>query len=44
VIEIVDKEERIRKFLPALDRMVGEGMITLEKAHIIAYRHNEPEG
>jgi PII-like signaling protein len=44
VIEIVDKEERIQEFLPALDRMVGEGMITLEKAHIIAYRHNEPEG
>ncbi len=41
VIEIVDKAERIEAFLPELDRMVGEGMITLEKAHIVAYRHNK---
>lgn len=39
VIEIVDKPERIQSFLPELDEMVKEGMITLEKAHIIAYRH-----
>lgn len=44
VIEIVDKEERIEAFLPILDGMVTEGMITLEKVHIIAYRHGaEPE-
>lgn len=41
VIEIVDKPERIQQFLPALDEMVSEGMITLEKVHIIAYRHDE---
>ena len=39
VVEIVDKPERIEKFLPGLDEMIGEGMITLEKDHIIAYRH-----
>lgn len=39
VIEMVDKPERIQGFLPELDEMVGEGMITLEKVHIIAYRH-----
>ena len=38
VIEIVDKPERIEQILPLLDEMVEEGMITLEKAHIIAYR------
>jgi len=38
VVEIVDMPERIREFLPALDEMVDEGMITLEKAHIITYR------
>jgi len=41
VIEIVDNPEAIARILPILDRMVGEGMITLEKAHIIAYRHGD---
>ena len=40
VIEIADKPERIEAFLPELDGMVTEGMITLEKVHILAYRHN----
>jgi len=39
VIEIVDEVEKIQKFLPELDGMVDEGMITVEKVHIIAYRH-----
>lgn len=40
VIELVDKPERIDAFLPELDRLVGEGMITVEEVHIVAYRHN----
>lgn len=40
VIEIVDKQEAIEAFLPTLDQMVTEGMITLEKVNILAYRHN----
>jgi uncharacterized protein len=40
VIEIADKSERIEAFLPTLDAMVTDGMITLEKVHILAYRHN----
>lgn len=36
VVEIVDSAERIEQVLPLLDEMVGEGMVTLEKAHIIA--------
>ena len=39
VVEIVDKEERIEQFIPELDRMVDEGLITLEKVRILAYRH-----
>ncbi len=39
VVEIVDKAERIQAILPELDRMVTEGLITIEKVHIIAYRH-----
>jgi len=38
VVEIVDRPERIEAFLPTLDEMVQEGMMTLEKVHIIAYR------
>ena len=38
VIEIVDREERIAAIRPELDAMVGEGLITLEKVHIIKYR------
>ena len=44
VVEIVDKKESIEPFLTELDRMVTEGMITLEKVHIIAYRHNKARG
>jgi PII-like signaling protein len=40
VIEIVDKAEKIQAILPILDQMVQEGMITVEKVHVVAYRHN----
>jgi uncharacterized protein len=40
VIEIADKPEKIEAFLPELDVMVAEGIITLEKVHVLAYRHN----
>jgi hypothetical protein len=42
VIEIVDTEEQIARVLPLLDEMVGEGMVTLERVEIIAYRGKEP--
>src|SRR6187397_508707 len=32
IIEIVDAPERIEAFLPELDRMVQEGLVTLERA------------
>ncbi len=38
VVEIVDTEEHIARVLPILDEMVGDGMVTLEKVHIITYR------
>lgn len=43
IVEIVDRAERIDAFLPTLDQMVGEGMITLENVKILAYRHNRGE-
>ena len=38
IIEIVDSEEKINKFLPRLDTMVKEGLVTLEKANVVMYR------
>ena len=40
IIEIVDSAEKIAAILPELDRMVGEGLITLENIRVIAYRHS----
>jgi PII-like signaling protein len=34
----VEYNERIEKILPRLDEMVGGGLITLEKVHVILYR------
>jgi PII-like signaling protein len=41
VIEIVDSEERINAFLPALEEMMAGGMVTLERIQVIEYRHAE---
>ena len=38
MIEVVDTSEKIEAFLPGLDEMVSEGMVTLEKVRVIAYR------
>jgi PII-like signaling protein len=40
IIEIVDSEEKITAFLPHLDEMVSDGLITLEKVNVIMYRAN----
>jgi PII-like signaling protein len=41
VVEIVDEEDKITSFLPALDNMIGEGLVTLEKVNVITYRHGQ---
>ena len=38
LIEVVDQEDRIRGILPEIDGIVGDGLITLEKVDVIAYR------
>lgn len=38
IIEIVDSEEKINGFLPLLDKMMGGGLVTLEKVRVIHYR------
>lgn len=42
VIEIVDEKAKIEAFLPELDGMIPEGLVTLEPVHIILYRVREP--
>lgn len=44
VIEIVDTEEKVKTLLPKLDAMVQEGLITLEKVQVIAYRADGSKG
>jgi PII-like signaling protein len=38
VVEIVDAADKIAAFLPELDTMISEGLVTLEKVRVIAYR------
>ena len=38
VIEIVDSEEKINSFLPELEKMLGGGLVTLEKVKVLHYR------
>ena len=40
IIEIVDEPEKIKALLPELDKMITEGLVTLEKIRVITYRYN----
>ncbi len=40
IVEVVDSQERIDSIMPAIDGMMGGGMITLEKATVIRYSHD----
>lgn len=44
LIEIVDAEEKIEAFLPYLEKMVPEGLVTLEKVQVVMYRHSGKAG
>jgi PII-like signaling protein len=41
VIEIVDSKEKIEAFLPVVDEMMGSGLVTMERAQVIHYRHRD---
>ncbi len=43
VIELVDTEEKVEAFLPTLDEMVSEGLVTIESVRVIAYKAGEPK-
>ena len=38
VVEIVDAADKIAAFLPVIDGMVTEGLVTVERAEVILYR------
>lgn len=37
IVEIIDSEERILQFLPLLDEMVTEGLITIRDCEMVKY-------
>lgn len=40
IIEIVDSKAKIDELLPHIDNMVQDGLVTLERVHVIKYRAN----
>lgn len=40
VVEIVETLEKLEAFLPDLDQLIGEGLVTIEPVRVITYRHN----
>ena len=42
IVEIVDAVEKIEAFMPDLERMVGDGLITIERAEVRLYRPRPP--
>jgi hypothetical protein len=38
VIEIIDSPDKIEAFLPELDSMIAEGLVTIENVKVITYR------
>ena len=41
VVEIVDTHEKISGFLPIIENVIKEGLVTLEKADVQIYRSNQ---
>jgi len=42
IIEIVDSEDRINAFLPALDGIMTSGLVTLERVQVLQYGTERP--
>jgi PII-like signaling protein len=39
MISVIDTEEKIKSLIPALDEMVGEGLIAMSEVEVIRYVH-----
>jgi PII-like signaling protein len=44
VIEVADTAERIEAVMPKLDEMVEDGLVTLERVQVVAYRAQARQG
>jgi hypothetical protein len=42
VIEIADAEDKINTFLPELEKLMGSGLVTLERVRVLRYGDGEP--
>ena len=40
-VEVIETQEHIDELLPEIDKMMGGGLITLERANVILYRPDE---
>lgn len=40
LVEIVDTRENIDRFLPVIDEMLPDGLVTLERVQVVQYRAN----
>ena len=38
VIEIVDRPDKVEAFLPALDEMITDGLVTMERVKVLHYK------
>jgi PII-like signaling protein len=38
VVEIVDSLEKVEAFVPTLDQMIKDGLVTIEKVRVIQYK------
>lgn len=43
VIEIVDTRERLEAFMPYIESVVHEGLVTIERAEVLMYRSRSGE-
>src|SRR5216683_2870042 len=43
IIEIVAGEDKITGFLPALEAMIGSGLVTLEKVQVLQYGNDKSD-
>ena len=41
MVTVIDSEDKIRRLIPALDEMVGEGLIAMSDVEVIRYVHQD---
>jgi uncharacterized protein len=41
IVEIVDSREKVEAFLPVLDEMISDGLVTLERVNVLHYKAGE---